>query len=173
MKMTLRNATLAAALAAVGATAWATTDYVTTSYSDLEKDTVVAYNEPIAVPAEPVVTETTVTTTTTTETVAAPAYVPAPAPVVERSVPQPQPPLTIEDRRLTADQRIQALVMDKIAGASNISGKIGVESNQQVVTLTGYTVTAAQGQRAGRLAGSVDGVKSVNNEIRARIGGSV
>lgn len=166
MKMTLRNATLAVALAAVGATAYATTDYVTTSYSDLEKDTVVAYNEPIAAPAEPVVTETTVTTT---ETLVAPA--PVYAPVVEQSV--AQPPLTIEDRRLTEDQRIQALVMDKLAAAPNISGKIGVESNQQVVTLSGYTVTAAQGQRAGRLAGSVDGVKSVNNELRARIGGSV
>ena len=168
MKMTLRNATLAAALAAVGATAWATTDYVTTSYSDLEKDTVVAYNEPIATPAEPVVTSTE--TVTTTETVFVPATQ-SPAPVVEQSVVQPS--LTIEDRRMTEDQRLQALVMDKLGAATNISGKIGVESNQQVVTLSGYTVTAAQGQRAGRLAGSVEGVKSVNNEIRARIGGSV
>jgi hyperosmotically inducible periplasmic protein len=164
MTMTLRNATLAAALTAVGATAWATTDYVT-SHSDLESDAVVAYNEPIAAPVQPTVTEPL----TANETVYVPA--PAPAPVVEQSVAQPT--LTIEDRRLTEDQRLQALVMDKLAAAPNISGKIGVESHQQVVTLTGYTVTAAQGQRAGRIAGSVDGVKSVNNEIRARIGGSV
>lgn len=166
----LRNAALVAALAAVTATAWATSEYVsttTTSYSDLDQDAVVVYNEPAAAPAQPVITETL----TTNETVIVPAEpAPAAAPVVEHSV---VPPLTIEDRRLTEDQRIQALVMDKLAAAPNISGKIGVESNQQVVTLTGYTVTAAQGQRAGRLAGSVDGVKSVNNELRARIGGSV
>lgn len=168
----LRNAALAAAIAAVAAgTAWATTEY-TTSYSDLDADTVVV--------AEPVAETVTITDTVTTiEPAAAPApeTAIAPAPVQERSTladsVAAQPPLTIEDRRLTPDQRIQALVMDKIALSSNISGKIGVESNDQVVTLTGYTVTAGQARRAGALAGSVDGVKYVQNEIRARIGGSV
>jgi len=62
--------------------------------------------------------------------------------------------------------------MDKLATAPNISGKIGVESQDAVVTLTGYTATAAQAQRAGRYAGSVEGVRSVQNEIRGRVGGS-
>lgn len=167
-QLKLRNAALVAALAAVTATAWATSEYVTTTtYSDLQKDVVVVQSETIAAPAEPIVITETLTTT---ETLIVPAQ-PAPAPVVERSVVQPT--LTIEDRRLTVDQRIQALVMDKLALAPNISGKIGVESNDAVVTLTGYTVTAAQGQRAGRHAGSIEGVKYVKNEIRARIGGSV
>ena len=48
-----------------------------------------------------------------------------------------------------------------------------MESRDAVVTLTGYTVTAGQAHRAGRYAGSVEGVKYVQNEIRARIGGSV
>lgn len=171
MNLKLRNAALAGALVAVAATAWATTEYVTTSYPDLEKDVTLAQGEVLVAPAEPVVVQETVTTT---ETVMVPEPAnPAPAPVIERSIPQAQPPLTIEDRRLTLDQRIQANVIDVLAQAPNISGKIGVESNNQVVTLTGYTVTAGQATRAARYAGSVEGVKQVQNEIRARIGGSV
>ena len=143
---TLRNAVLVAALAAVGATAWAANEYVVQ-----KTDVTVSQTEPIAPDTAPIAT-------------------PA-APVEDRSV--AQPPVTVEHRRLTVDERIQADVMDKLANAQNISGKIGVESRDAVVTLTGYTVTAAQGQRAGRYAGSVEGVKSVNNELRARIGGSV
>lgn len=168
----LRNAALATALAAVAAgTAWAATEY-SPSYSDLDYDSTLVTVDTPAKPAEPLaapesVTATeTVTTTRATEPVAA-------APVVERSTPVAEPPLTVEDRRLTPDQRIQALVMDRIGQARNISGLIGVESNNSVVTLTGYTITAGQARRAGSLAGSIEGVKYVQNDIRARIGGSV
>ncbi len=159
-QLNLRNAALVAALGAVAATAWATNEYVANVYADVEKEAIVAQGEPLAAPAEPVVAS---------ETVVAPA--PVPAPVVEPPV--AQPPLTVEDRRLTPDQRIQANVIDVLAQAPNISGKIGVESQDAVVTLTGYTVTAGQAYRAGRHAGGVEGVKSVRNEIRPRIGGSV
>ena len=72
---------------------------------------------------------------------------------------------------MTLDERIQSNVMDKLASSPNLSGKIGVESKDAVVTLTGYTATTAQAARAGRYAGSVEGVKYVQNEIRGRIGG--
>jgi len=76
----LRNAALVTALAAVAATAWATTEYSST-YSDLESDTGVASTEPIAAPepsttlitpapAESLTTTETVVTTTTTTTAA-------------------------------------------------------------------------------------------------------
>ena len=55
----------------------------------------------------------------------------------------------------------------------NLSGKIGVESVDRVVTLSGYTLTSGQAYRAGRDARSVEGVRSVRNEIRPRVGGSV
>jgi osmotically-inducible protein OsmY len=84
-----------------------------------------------------------------------------------------QPPVTVEQRRLSNDERIQSQVMDRIAGARNISGKIGVESYNAVVTLTGYTTTTAQADRASRYAGGVMGVKYVQNEIRSRMGGSI
>jgi osmotically-inducible protein OsmY len=100
---------------------------------------------------------------TTSETVA--------IPVEERSV--IRAPITVEERRLTEDERIQSAVMDRLASNSRLSGKIGVESRDAVVTLTGYTSTAGQAYRAGREAHGVMGVKYVQNEIRPRIGGSV
>lgn len=83
-----------------------------------------------------------------------------------------QPPITIEERRLTLDERIQGNVMDVLL-SQNLSGKIGVESQDAVVTLTGYTTTVGQAQRAGRYAASVEGVRAVQNQIRPRVGGSV
>jgi len=38
--------------------------------------------------------------------------------------------------------------------------------------MTGNTATTAQAYRAGRYAGSVEGVKYVQNDVRGRIGGS-
>jgi len=162
----VRNAALVAALAAVTATAYATNEYVT------------AHSDTVVAPTETIVTTTTTTTIepvapveslTTNETVVTTPASPAEsAPLLN----VPSTPITIEDRRLTLDERIQSDVMDKLASAPNISGKIGVESKDAVVTLTGYTSTSAQAYRAGRYAGSVEGVKYVQNDIRGRIGGS-
>lgn len=162
----IRNAALVGALAAVTATAWATNDSIG----------FVRY-EPAAIAAEP---ETTITTETVVVTeyeslspnetvvlVSEPALVS----VEERSLTKTA--ITVEERRLSNDERIQAQVMDRLASHPRLSGKIGVESHDAVVTLTGYTTTAGQAYRAGREAGSVMGVKHVQNEIRPRIGGSV
>jgi hypothetical protein len=81
--------------------------------------------------------------------------------------------ITIEERRLSEDERIQVAVIDKLAANPRLSGKIGVESNEAVVTLTGYTATVGQATRAGWDARSVMGVKYVQNQIRPRVGGSV
>jgi len=163
-----RNAALVAALATVTATAYAMNEYVSA-----HSDTVVAPTETVvtttttttiepAVPAESLTTNETVVTTTTV----------APESAPQLNVPVPSVPITIEDRRMSLDERIQSDVMDKLAASPNISGKIGVESKDAVVTLTGYTTTSGQAYRAGRYAGSVEGVKYVQNDIRARIGGS-
>jgi len=162
----IRNAALVAALATVTATAYAMNEYVS-AHSDTvvaPSETVVTTTttttiEPVA-PAESLTTNETVVTTTT---------------VAPESAPQfnvPSVPITVEDRRMSLDERIQSDVMDKLAASPNISGKIGVESKDAVVTLTGYTSTTAQAYRAGRYAGSVEGVKYVQNEIRGRVGGS-
>ena len=156
----VRNAVLLGALAVVTATAWATNE----EWSDA------AYVPPatevvVTPPSEPVVASESLAPNETVVTTTAPVAVP----VVERSV---APAITIEEQRLTEDQRIQAVVMDRLATAPNISGKIGVESRDSVVTLSGWTTTAMQADRAGRTARGVIGVRYVQNEIRPRIGGS-
>ena len=159
-----RNAVLVAALAAVAATAWATNDM--TYHSTYVPAYTVAVEEPA--PEAVVVNESLAPN----ENVVIAAEEPAAPVVIERSTAY-QPAITIEQRRLSNDERIQAQVMDRLAGIQNISGKIGVESNDAVVRLTGYTATNGQAYRAGREASSVMGVRYVQNEIRPRVGGSV
>lgn len=173
---TVRRAGLVAALAAATATAWAATEALQLAPSTTIPAVVIEEHEVKA--AEPLKTEDTLAPNEkvvepATPAAAAPAIAPERAsPVVERPA-VAEPPITIEQRRLTVDERIQLDVTERLAAAQNISGKIGVETHGAVVTLTGYTVTAAQGQRAERIVRAVDGVRDVDNRIRARIGGSV
>jgi hypothetical protein len=168
---------LATALAAFAATAWATNESLSES---LWIPAPKAPGEPLT-PAP----ESSLSQGETVVTESAPAPVPAPlpervmpleaaaipAPVAERA--EAQPRITIEERRLTQDERIQATLMDLLAQAPNLSGKIGVESHDAVVTLSGWTTTSGQAHRAVRLAWSVQGVKDVQNEIRPRAGGAI
>jgi hypothetical protein len=148
----IRTATLVAALTAVAATAWAMNE-----------------SQETTLPQTYVAAEPSMASAEATQAVPAPPT--TTVPVVEHAV--TQPPLTIEERRLSLDERIQGDVMDALLHAPNISGKIGVESRDAVVTLTGYTSTRGQAYRAGNAAGGVMGVKYVQNEIRPRIGGSI
>jgi len=158
----IRKAALVAALAAVTATAFAMSAseeaQLNASSSEgvvVAEGTTTTYlepNEAIVEESAPVVSQEIV-------------------PVVER--PTAQPPVTIEERRLTLDERIQGDVMDAIYNMPNVNGKIGVESHNAVVTLSGYTTTAGQAWRAARTAGSVQGVRYVQNDIRPRLGGSI
>lgn len=80
---------------------------------------------------------------------------------------------TAASRRMANDARIRSGVMERLAAnRATIYGRIGVESQDAVVRLTGYTQTSGQALRAEREARKVRGVRSVRNEIRPRIGGS-
>jgi hyperosmotically inducible periplasmic protein len=163
----VRNAVLVGALAAVTATAWGMSESMTYSPFTVTDDmiaeqpaaplddAVIRANDAVA-PSDSLSPNESVVTTT--------------APIVEHSV---QPPITVEERRLSEDERIQAQVMDKLASNERLSGKIGVEFHDAVVRLSGWTSTSGQAWRAGRDAGSIDGVRYVQNEIRPRVGGSV
>ena len=156
----IRRAALVAALAAVTATAWAVNETQDTTLGSasgviVAEDTTqlgLDANEALIEPSAPPISQDV-------------------APVVER--PAAQPPVTVETRRLTLDERIQGYVIDAVYNVPGISGKVGVESHDAVVTLTGYTMTRGQAWRAARAAGSVQGVRYVQNEIRPRVGGSV
>lgn len=122
-----------------------------------------------------------------TETIVDEGEIPVPAepaPRIQRVTPleaaaipriparSPQPRITIEKRRLTLDERIQADLLDKLAQAPDLSGQIGVETHDSVVTLSGWTTTSGQALRVVRYAWRVPGVKDVESEIRPRVGGS-
>jgi hypothetical protein len=170
----VRNAALICALAAVAATAWGMSESVTYSPFTVTDDMIA--EQPAAPPDDAVTpandavaasdslspNESVVTTNDTSDVKA--------APIVGHSI---QPPITVEERRLSEDQRIQMQVMDKLASNERLSGKIGVESNDAVVRLSGWTSTVGQAYRAGRDAGGIEGVRYVQNEIRPRVGGSL
>jgi hypothetical protein len=159
IKPKVRNVALVGALAAVAATAWAASDaYYPASTS-------IAIETPAAAPSGVVPAEESLSPN---EAIVPDAQA---APVVDRSVAQPS--INVEARRLTLDERIQSQVMDKLASNERLGGKIGVESHDAVVRLTGYTRTVGQAWRAESDARSVIGVRYVQNEIRPRVGGSV
>ena len=145
-----------------------------------------AVNEPANAPVisenETVVTPMDATITTIepvrAEEPAAIAPAAEPAPVAEpariavpaRPAPALQAPITITEQRLPVDVRIQADVMDVLARNDAYSGKVGVESRDRIVTLTGYLMTKGQVWRAARDAGRVQDVRYVVNEIRPQVG---
>lgn len=171
----IRDVALVVALAAVAATAWATNEALmspesiaarnaATQSATTPADSVPKSSQPIPVSESLAPNEEVVVPSETR--MAAPA-----TPAVRASM--PQPPVIVEERHMTLDERIQADVMDKLAAMPNVTGKIGVESRDAIVRLTGYTMTSGQAYRAGRAAGSVMGVRYVENEIRPRVGGSI
>ena len=81
-----------------------------------------------------------------------------------------EPSITVTEQRYSIDARIQADVMNVLARNRELSGKVGVESHDQVVNLSGYLATPGQVWRAGRDASQVSGVKYVVNEIRPLMG---
>jgi hyperosmotically inducible periplasmic protein len=67
---------------------------------------------------------------------------------------------------IASDTRITAAVRTRLIGDKYIDGlSIGVETYEGVVTLRGEVGTSLPREQAERLAGGVDGVKSVRNEI--------
>ena len=163
MRPKLRSAALVGAIAAVAASAWATNEpkYTSTYVPDYRAESsLVSASEPLTVsetlsPNESIVVHTDYSDSAVTE---------------QRVY---APPIIVEERRLTEDERIQAEVMDRIAANPRLGGQIGVESRDSVVRLSGWTRTVGQARHAENDARSVYGVKYVQNEIRARVGGSV
>ena len=173
----VRNATLVAALAALAATAWATTEpqpepmlITDAEQRQLQPEPIEPIATPEAIPLDEAMPEEPASPATSAIRATLPA--PPPYPVAQQGE-VIAPPVIIEEKRLTLDERIQGEVMDRVARMEHVSGKVGVESHDAVVTLTGYTSTAGQAHRVGREAGRVEGVRAVDNQLRGRVGGSV
>jgi hypothetical protein len=163
----LRVPLLVAALAASMASAWATYELQSSTYVPVVKSEAPAADLGLSLsPNETVVTADDVAPAKEVE-IAIPARPTAIVPVAEA---QTEESITITKPRLTEDQRIQAEVMERLATNPRLTGKIGVESADSVVRLSGYLMTSGQVWHAERDARSVRGVRHVVNEIRPRVG---
>ncbi|MBC8024347.1 MAG: BON domain-containing protein [Burkholderiales bacterium] len=77
--------------------------------------------------------------------------------------------ILVPSSSLTQDQLIKSEVMDRIASDQRPSGQIGVETQDNVVTLTGRVLDPDQIEWAAQDARGVDGVTDVNNLVRASL----
>jgi hypothetical protein len=93
----------------------------------------------------------------------------APAPTVTEVIYE-APAITVEAPRLSEDQAITRDVVDTLASDPWLSGRIGVETRDRDVNLTGTVGTPGQIRRAVRGARSVPGVDHVTSELRPRVG---
>ena len=93
----------------------------------------------------------------------------APPPVI---APVQEPPVTVYADRKSKDELINEDVVRLLANDSRLSGYIGVETRNQIVTLNGRLTTSGQTSHAVRVAQSVEGVREVRNLLRAKVGGN-
>jgi len=77
--------------------------------------------------------------------------------------------VVVEERRLPSDELIQAEVVQRLAANLRLEGRIGVESRNAVVTLSGWTRTSGQAwiaeEEARRVAGVSSGVSPVTTRM--------
>ncbi len=114
------------------------------------------------------VVPSTPTETRTYYAITDPTYYAPPQTVTE--VIYEAPAITVEAPRMTQDQRITTDVVSVLASDPYLSGRIGVETRDQDVNLSGTVTTPGQVRRAVRGAQSVWGVRNVTSELRPRVG---
>jgi len=73
-------------------------------------------------------------------------------------------------QRSAEDQAITVAVIDRISTDPLISGRVGVDTQRNVVTLSGRVATAVQADRAARHAMATKGVREVDNQLRSHPG---
>ena len=98
-----------------------------------------------------------------------PTYYYTPEPTVTEVIYE-APTITVEAPRPSEDQRITNDVVDTLASDPWLSGRIGVETRDQEVNLSGTVTTPGQVRRAVRGAQSVPGVRHVTSELRPKVG---
>lgn len=80
------------------------------------------------------------------------------------------PQTFVTANRSAEDQAINTAVMERIAADPQISGRVGVDTQRNVVTLSGRVATTMQADRAARHAMRTPGVREVDNQLRSHPG---
>jgi hypothetical protein len=81
------------------------------------------------------------------------------------------PSIEVTAPPISEDEAINRDVVERLASNQRLSGKIGVQTRNREVTLTGLVNTRGQALLAGREAGSIRNVAYVDNRIRNKVGG--
>jgi len=81
------------------------------------------------------------------------------------------PPIVVTETRGSQDLLINSAVVDTLLHDARLAGRIGVETLDGDVELTGIVTTPGQSRQAERDAMSVSGVRHVHNQLATRIGG--
>lgn len=81
------------------------------------------------------------------------------------------PQIVVTETRGNQDLLITRGVVDALSQDTRLAGRIGVETLDGDVELSGIVTTAGQSRQAERDAMSVSGVRHVHNELATRIGG--
>ncbi|HUL94602.1 MAG TPA: BON domain-containing protein, partial [Usitatibacter sp.] len=85
-------------------------------------------------------------------------------------MPEERSTTTVTAQRRTPDELITEDVVKAIQAEPNISGNVGVETYQRVVTLTGRVTSQGQVDRVGRAAMKVvDRDVEVRNLVRSKL----
>lgn len=81
------------------------------------------------------------------------------------------PQIVVTETRGSQDLLITGAVVDALSQDARLAGRIGVETLDGDVELTGIVTTAGQSRQAERDAMGVSGVRHVHNQLATRIGG--
>lgn len=81
-----------------------------------------------------------------------------------------EPPIVVTESRVT-DEQITSEVVDVLANDARLAGRIGVQTLDGDVELSGIVTTSGQSLQAERDAKSVRGVQHVSNKLATRMGG--
>ena len=80
------------------------------------------------------------------------------------------PATVVTADRSAEDKAITAAVINRIAADPLISGRVGVDTQRNIVTLTGRVATPVQADRAKWHAMRTAGVREVDNQLRSHAG---
>ncbi len=80
-------------------------------------------------------------------------------------------PIIVTEPRWATDEMITRGVVDALQSDPRLAGRIGVETTDGVVELSGIVTTAGLSLQAERDAKAVYGVRNVRNVLATRIGG--
>ena len=84
----------------------------------------------------------------------------------------PDSPIIVTEPRATADELITRQVVDTLSSDARLAGRIGVQTVDGEVELSGIVTNASLSRLAERDAKGVQGVRNVRNLLATRMGTS-